>query len=263
MVFATREEEIDYFRDALDRAGYYESAKKRWDEATLGRVRKLQQLEEEQPARRRRATVYDDESGSDEEESEDEEEAVDEQGICWSSARGPDVEEEEAEAPTRRRCGGINEGRQCSNPVLGANEKCDFDPTRFCGPVCAAAASARAGALAEKMEAEALERKRSRSNSDLTAKKPARRAAAPGLTDMMAACARAPEPEPEPAAPPSPVAHKKKMKKKPKKKPEAGGRAGRDPHHRRARSPQGVGRRGHDREIKIVDETPEGLLSLR
>ena len=70
MVFATREEEIDYLRDELERAGYDESSNQRWDEATLGRVRKLKLLEEEAP-RRRRADVYD-ESGSDEEESEDE-----------------------------------------------------------------------------------------------------------------------------------------------------------------------------------------------
>ena len=41
MVFATREEEIDYLRDELERAGYDESSQKQWDEATLGRVRKL------------------------------------------------------------------------------------------------------------------------------------------------------------------------------------------------------------------------------
>ena len=68
MVFATREEEIDYLRDELERAGYDESSNQKWDEATLGRVRKLKLLEEEAP-RRRRADVYD-ESGSDEEESE-------------------------------------------------------------------------------------------------------------------------------------------------------------------------------------------------
>ena len=122
MVFATREEEIDYLRDELERAGYDESSNQKWDEATLGRVRKLKLLEEEAP-RRRRADVYDDESGSDEEESDDEEE-VNEQGICWSAARGPDMEEEEAEAPTRRRCAHVkDDGRQCGNPVLGANEK--------------------------------------------------------------------------------------------------------------------------------------------
>ena len=164
MVFATREEEIDYLRDELERAGYDESSNQKWDEATLGRVRKLKLLEEEAP-RRRRADVYD-ESGSDEEESDDEEE-VDEQGICWSGARGPDMEEEEAEAPARRRCAHVKEdGRQCPNFVLGNNEKCDdFDPTRFCGAACAAAAAARAEALAAKMEAEALERKRARSES--------------------------------------------------------------------------------------------------
>ena len=145
MVFATREEEIDYLRDELERAGYDETSKKQWDEATLGRVRKLRQLEEEAP-RRRRADVYD-ESGSDEEES-DEEEEVDEQGICWSGARGPDMEEEEAEAPARRRCAHVKEdGRQCPNFVIGNNEKCDdFDPTRFCGAACAAAASDRVSA---------------------------------------------------------------------------------------------------------------------
>ena len=82
------------------------------------------------------------------------------------------------------------------------------------------AAAARAGALAEKMEAEAEQRKRARSESDVGQKKPTARRAAPGLTDMMAACARAPDPEPEPEAPPSPVVQKKKKKKKPKKKPE-------------------------------------------
>ena len=150
MVFATREEEIDYLRDELERAGYDESSNQRWDEATLGRVRKLKLLEEEAP-RRRRADVYD-ESGSDEEESEDEEE-VDEQGICWSGARGPDMDEEEAEAPARRRCAHVKEdGRQCPNFVLGNNEKCDdFDPTRYCGAACAAAAAARAEALAAKV----------------------------------------------------------------------------------------------------------------
>ena len=207
MVFATREEEIDYLRDELERAGYDESSNQRWDEATLGRVRKLKLLEEEAP-RRRRADVYD-ESGSDEEESDEEAEEVDEQGICWSGARGPDMEEEEAEAPTRRRCAHVKEdGRQCANFVLGNNEKCDFDPTRFCGAACAAAAAARAEALAAKMEAEALERKRARSESDVGARKPAVRRAAPGMSDMLAACARAPEPEPE--APPSPVVKKKK-----------------------------------------------------
>ena len=58
MVFATREEEIDYLRDELERAGYDESSNQKWDEATLGRVRKLKLLEEEAP-RRRRADVYD------------------------------------------------------------------------------------------------------------------------------------------------------------------------------------------------------------
>ena len=189
MVFASRREEIDYLRDELDKAGYDETSQKQWDEATLGRVRKLRQLEEEAP-RRRRADVYD-ESGSDEEES-DEEEEVDEQGICWSGARGPDMEEEEAEAPARRRCAHVKEdGRQCPNHVLGANEKCDFDPTRYCGAACAAAAAARAEALAAKMEAEALERKRARSESDVGARKPAARRAAPGMSDMLAACARA------------------------------------------------------------------------
>ena len=146
MVFATREEEIDYLRDELERAGYDESSNQRWDEATLGRVRKLKLLEEEAP-RRRRADVYD-ESGSDEEESDEEAEEVDEQGICWSGARGPDMDEEEAEAPARRRCAHVKEdGRQCPNFVLGNNEKCDdFDPTRFCGAACAAAAAAWAGA---------------------------------------------------------------------------------------------------------------------
>ena len=71
MVFATREEEIDYLRDELERAGYDEGSNQKWDEATLGRVRKLKLLEEEAP-RRRRADVYD-ESGSDEEESDEEE----------------------------------------------------------------------------------------------------------------------------------------------------------------------------------------------
>ena len=215
MVFATREEEIDYLRDELERAGYDESSNQRWDEATLGRVRKLKLLEEEAP-RRRRADVYD-ESGSDEEESDEEAEEVDEQGICWSGARGPDMEEEEAEAPTRRRCAHVKEdGRQCPNFVIGNNEKCDdFDPTRFCGAACAAAAAARAEALAAKMEAEALERKRARSESDVGARKPAVRRAAPGLTDMISACARAPEPEP--AAPPSPVARKKKKKARPRR----------------------------------------------
>ena len=47
MVFATREEEIDYLRDELERAGYDEGSNQKWDEATLGRVRKLRQLEEE------------------------------------------------------------------------------------------------------------------------------------------------------------------------------------------------------------------------
>ena len=147
MVFATREEEIDYLRDELERAGYDESSNQKWDEATLGRVRKLKLLEEEAP-RRRRADVYD-ASGSDEEESDEEAEEVDEQGICWAGARGPDMEEEEAEAPTRRRCAHVKEdGRQCPNFVLGNNEKCDdFDPTRFCGAACAAAAAARAEAL--------------------------------------------------------------------------------------------------------------------
>ena len=56
MVFATREEEIDYLRDELERAGYDEASHQKWDEATLGRVRKLRQLEEEAP-RRRRADV--------------------------------------------------------------------------------------------------------------------------------------------------------------------------------------------------------------
>ena len=70
MVFATREEEIDYLRDELERAGYDESSNQRWDEATLGRVRKLRQLEEEAP-RRRRADVYDD-SGSEDDEEESE-----------------------------------------------------------------------------------------------------------------------------------------------------------------------------------------------
>ena len=220
MVFATREGEIDYLRDELEKAGYDETSNQKWDEATLGRVRKLKLLEEEAP-RRRRADVYD-ESGSDEEESDEEAEEVDEQGICWSGARGPDMEEEEAEAPTRRRCAHVKEdGRQCPNFVLGNNEKCDdFDPTRFCGAACAAAAAARAEALAAKMEAEALERKRARSESDVGARKPAARRAAPGMSDMMAACARAPEPEPEPEAPPSPVAKKKKKKKKPKKAPD-------------------------------------------
>ena len=46
MVFASREEEIDYLRDELEKAGYDETSKKQWDEATLGRVRKLRQLEE-------------------------------------------------------------------------------------------------------------------------------------------------------------------------------------------------------------------------
>ena len=41
MVFATREEEIDYLRDELERAGYDEGSNQKWDEATLGRVRKL------------------------------------------------------------------------------------------------------------------------------------------------------------------------------------------------------------------------------
>ena len=218
MVFATREEEIDYLRDELERAGYDEASHQKWDEATLGRVRKLKLLEEEAP-RRRRADVYD-ESGSDEEESDEEAEEVDEQGICWSGARGPDMEEEEAEAPARRRCAHVKEdGRQCPNFVIGNNEKCDdFDPTRFCGAACAAAAAARAEALAAKMEAEALERKRARSESDVGARKPAARRAAPGMSDMLAACARAPEPEPE--APPSPIAKKKKKKKKPKKAPD-------------------------------------------
>ena len=124
MVFATREEEIDYLRDELERAGYDEGSNQKWDEATLGRVRKLRQLEEEAP-RRRRADVYD-ESGSDEEESDEEAEEVDEQGICWSGARGPDMEEEEAEAPARRRCAHVKEdGRQCPNFVIGNNEKCE------------------------------------------------------------------------------------------------------------------------------------------
>ena len=215
MVFATREEEIDFLRDELERAGYDESSNQKWDEATLGRVRKLKLLEEEAP-RRRRADVYDD-SGSDEEESDEEAEEVDEQGICWSGARGPDMEEEEAEAPTRRRCANVKEdGRQCGNPVLGSNEKSEFDPTRFCSAACAAAAAARAEALAAKMEAEALERKRARSESDVGARKPAARRAAPGLSDMMAACARAPEPEPEPEAPPSPQ-RKKKKKARPRR----------------------------------------------
>ena len=124
MVFASREEEIDFLRDELERAGYDESSNQKWDEATLGRVRKLKLLEEEAP-RRRRADVYD-ESGSDEEESDEEAEEVDEQGICWSGARGPDMEEEEAEAPARRRCAHVKEdGRQCANFVLGNNEKCE------------------------------------------------------------------------------------------------------------------------------------------
>ena len=38
MVAATREEEIDYLRDELERAGYDENSNQRWDEATLGRV---------------------------------------------------------------------------------------------------------------------------------------------------------------------------------------------------------------------------------
>ena len=53
MVFATREEEIDYLRDELERAGYDEGSNQKWDEATLGRVRKLKLLEEEAPRRRR------------------------------------------------------------------------------------------------------------------------------------------------------------------------------------------------------------------
>jgi len=123
MVFATREEEIEYLRDELERAGYDEASNQKWDEATLGRARKLKLLEEEAP-RRRRADVYD-ESGSDEEESDEEAEEVDEQGICWSGARGPDMEEEEAEAPARRRCAHVKEdGRQCPNFVIGNNEKC-------------------------------------------------------------------------------------------------------------------------------------------
>ena len=51
MVFATREEEIDYLRDELERAGYDEGSNQKWDEATLGRVRKLKLLEEEAPRR--------------------------------------------------------------------------------------------------------------------------------------------------------------------------------------------------------------------
>ena len=39
MVFATREEEIDYLRDELERAGYDESSNQKWDEATLGPAR--------------------------------------------------------------------------------------------------------------------------------------------------------------------------------------------------------------------------------